>query len=60
VQSGYVLGFNKCGYIDRALIQPTAVLKPGSLDFNGTAHQPLTDLISEANKKATAIWHTQQ
>jgi len=55
-QSGFVIGFNKCGYIDRAIIQPTPVLKPGTLNFDGSSHEPLASLITEANHKARGVW----
>ena len=54
VDSGFVAALNKCQYIDRFLDQPTATLKPGMLDFNGTAHQPYTNLVRDANLRVVA------
>jgi len=52
VESGFIAALNKCEYIDRFVDQPTPTLKPGMLDFNGTAHQPFTNLVRAANSRA--------
>ena len=55
VRSGYVIALNKCEYIDRAVIQPTRTLKPGTLDFDGTEHAVLTAAIKAANAAAQQL-----
>ena len=55
VHSGFIMALNKCGYIDRVLVQPDVVLKPGMLDFNGTLHQPFGGLLSQANRDAKML-----
>ena len=54
-ESGFVVGLNKCEYIDRFLDQPGPVLKPGQLDFNGTPHEPFTSIVRAANKQAQEV-----
>ncbi len=55
VNSSFLLGLNKCMYIDRVLVQPETVLKPGMLDFNGTAHQPFSGIVAQANQDAIRL-----
>jgi hypothetical protein len=56
-RSGYIIGFNKCQLIDRVVDQADGVgpLKPGLLNFNGSAHQPFTSLVAAANREAIQI-----
>ena len=55
-QSGYVVGVNKCEYIDRFLDQPGPVLKPGQLHFDGTPHEPFTSIVRAANKEVQRVF----
>ena len=53
-QSGFVVGVNKCQIIDRVVKQPQTTLKPGTLDFNFTPHEPFASLVAAANREAAA------
>jgi len=55
VKSGFVVGLNKCEYIDRSIMQPDRTLKPGTLSFDGTEHQPFTAALKAANAAARAL-----
>ena len=46
---------NKCQIIDRSIMQPGRVLKPGTLDFDGTPHQPFANLVRDANIEALQL-----
>ena len=46
---------NKCMIIDRSIMQPGRVLKPGTLDFDGTPHQPFANLVRDANVEALQL-----
>jgi hypothetical protein len=36
-------------------MQPGRVLKPGTLDFDGTPHQPFANLVRDANVEALRL-----
>ena len=38
----------------RVVKQPVTTLKPGTLDFDWSPHQPFADLVATANKEAVA------
>ncbi len=48
----YIVGFQKCQYIDRAVAQPELGLKMGLVNFNGTEHEPFVSLVASANADA--------
>ena len=51
-RTNYIIGFQKCEYIDRAVAQPVLGLKEGMLTFNGSEHQPFCDIVAAANAEA--------
>ncbi len=51
-ESGYIIAFNKCQLIDR---DHGGKLKAGLLNFNGTPHQPLAEMVAAANREAIAM-----
>eukprot|EP01052_Picozoa_sp_SAG31_P029409 SAG31_NODE_2921_length_4909_cov_2.815385_2_plen_463_part_00 len=57
-KSDFIVGLNKCQIIDRVVKQPFITLKPGTLNFDWTPHQPFADLVAAANKAAIAVDHT--
>ena len=54
-KSGFIVGMNKCQIVDRSVMQPGRVLKPGTLDFDLTPHQPFADLVLDANREALEV-----
>ena len=54
-KSGFIFGLNKCQIVDRSIMQPGRVLKPGTLDFDLTPHQPFADLVRDANREALEV-----
>jgi hypothetical protein len=48
----YIIGFQKCEYVDRAVAQPVLGLKEGMLNFNGTEHRPFCGIVAAANAEA--------
>lgn len=51
----YIIGFQKCQYIDRVEEQPQFGLKTGLLNFDGTPHEPFLSLVTAANTEAVAL-----
>eukprot|EP01043_Picozoa_sp_COSAG02_P020059 COSAG02_NODE_981_length_15488_cov_27.585093_6_plen_463_part_00 len=54
-KSEFIVGLNKCQIVDRSIMQPGRVLKPGTLDFDLTPHQPFANLVRDANREALEI-----
>lgn len=48
----FILAMNKCQYTDRCVAQPALGLKPGMVDFNGTAHEPFASVVRKAIHEA--------